>query len=202
MSVSAKKFWNIEDVHYFAEDIVNRYYLNIGQNQISEVVESFIYKLSENCAGIFDEDSVWSIIKILELNNCMNEEVLKDSSIQKFIRTSNPLLNNQIKDEVMDLATNKIVKHVNKRDSEVREYRTKCFTVDSLKDSVQFGELISTLEYSQDGFDLKQIIDKNEEGVLDFSQNNLLIKIKEDICNNKKKQYVRIILVNAMEKSK
>lgn len=202
MSVSTKKFWNVEDIHYFAEDIVNRYYLNVGQNQIPEAVKNFIYKLGETCAGIFDEDSVWSILKILELNSCLSEEVLKDSSIQKFIRTSNPLLNNQIKDEVIDLATNKIIKHINKRDTDVREYRTKCFTIDSLKDSVHFGELISTLEYSQDGFDLNQIIDKNEESVLDFSQNNLLIKIKEDICNNNKKQYVRIIVVNKMEKSK
>lgn len=201
MTVRANRIWNTEDIHYFAEDILNRYYLNLGEENISEVVRKYIYVLAETCAGIFDEDEVWSIIRILKEKECLVEQVLEKSTIQKFTRTSNPMINEHVKEELIDLASNKIIKHVNEDLSEVKEYRTECLTIDSKKDCVKMGELISTLKYSNGGFELNQVIEKNREGFLDFTKDNVLIKIKEDISNFEKIKYVRVIISKKMEKS-
>ena len=201
MVMRAKNIWNVEDIHYFAEDVLNRYYLNIGEENVSEIVKKYIYKLGETCAGIFSEDEVWSVIKILQENDCITDNVLEKSSIQKFTKTSNPVMNEQVKEELIDLASNKIIRHINKGQSDIKEYKTKCLTIDSKKDTLKVGELVSTLEYSQDGFDLKQTLGKNEEGVIDFTQNNIFIKIKEDSSNGEKNKHVRIIVAKQMEKS-
>lgn len=201
MVMRAKKIWNVEDIHYFAEDVLNRYYLNIGEENVSEIVKKYIYKLGETCAGIFSEDEVWSVIKILQENDCIADDVLEKSSIQKFTKTSNPAMNEQVKEELIDLASNKVIRHINKGQSDIKEYKTKCLTIDSKKDTLKVGELVSTLEYSQDGFDLKQTLGKNEEGVIDFTQNNIFIKIKEDSSNGEKNKHVRIIVAKQMEKS-
>lgn len=201
MVMRAKNIWNVEDIHYFAEDVLNRYYLNIGEENVSEIVKKYIYKLGETCAGIFSEDEVWSVIKILQENDCITDNVLEKSSIQKFTKTSNPAMNEQVKEELIDLASNKVIRHINKGQSDIKEYKTKCLTIDSKKDTLKVGELVSTLEYSQDGFDLKQTLGKNEEGVIDFTQNNIFIKIKEDSSNGEKNKHVRIIVAKQMEKS-
>lgn len=202
MAIGANRIWNTEDVHYFAEDILNRYYLNIGDENVSEVVRKYIYKIGETCAGIFNEDEVWSIIRILQENDCMAEDVLKKSSIQKFTKTSNPIMNEHVKDELVDLASNKIIKHVNKRQLDIKEYKTKCLTIESKKDFINIGELECTLEYSEDRFGLNQIFDKNKEGSIDFTQNNVLIKIKEDVCDGTVDKHVRLIIIKQMEKLK
>lgn len=199
MSVN-NKFWNIEDTSYLCEDILNRYYLVSKKNEVSKVIKEFIYKLCENCAGIFNEDDIWSVIKILEQNDCMNDEILKGSAIQKFTRTSSHSINSQIKEEVSDLAVNKIIKHIDETSLDEKEYRTKCFTIDKLKDSIKIGELVSTLKYSNNGFDLNQNIDVNIEGSLDFSKDNILVKVKENICDGATSKYVRIIVVKKIEK--
>ena len=110
-------------------------------------------------------------------------------------------MNEQVKEELIDLASNKVIRHINKGQSDIKEYKTKCLTIDSKKDTLKVGELVSTLEYSQDGFDLKQTLGKNEEGVIDFTQNNIFIKIKEDSSNGEKNKHVRIIVAKQMEKS-
>ena len=202
MTIGVNKFWNVEDTHYFVEDILNRYYLNVGSENVSEVIKNYICKLAETAAGIFDEDEVWSVIKILQENDCITEKVLEKSSVQKFAKTSNHMMNEHIKEELTDLASNKIIKHIYTGKSDVKEYKTTCLTIDSKKDSVRVGELVCTLEYSRDGFDLNQTFEKNEEGFIDFSKNNILIKIKEDCCDNIKNKYARVIIAKQMEKSK
>lgn len=200
MSLNENKFWNVEDTSCLCEDVLNRYYLVSKKNEVSNIIKNFIYKLCENCAGIFNEEDIWSLITLLERNNCMNDEVLKYSSIQKFNKTSNPSVNRQIKEEISDLAVNKIVKHIDEMTLEEKEYRTECFTIDALSKHIKFGELISTLKYSNNGFDLNQSIEVNTEGCLDFSRNNVLLKIKEDIVGASTKRYIRLIIVKKMEK--
>lgn len=194
------KFWTVEDTSYLCEDILNRYYLVSKKNEVSKIIKEFIYKLCENCAGIFNEDDIWSVIKILEKNDCMNDDVLKNSTIQKFTRTNSHSINRQIKEEVSDLAVDKIIKHIDEMNSDEKEYRTKCFTIDKLKDSIKIGELVSTLKYSNNGFDLNQNIDVNVEGYLDFSKDNILVKVKKDICGGTIIRHVRIIIVKKIEK--
>lgn len=198
MNQTVNKYWNTEDTNYLSEDIINRYYLTANKNEISKTIKDYIYKLCENCANIFNEEDIWSIIQILEENNCLSEEILSGSSVQKFTKMSNHMMNSQIKDEIGDLAVNKIIKHIDEKTSEEREYRTKCYTIDRLKDKIKFGELITTLRYSNNGFNLNQTTDLNIESEVDFSRNNVLIKIKEDVYGESIKKYVRVIIVKKM----
>lgn len=198
MNQLVKKYWNTEDTNYLCEDIINRYYLTINKNEISKVIKDYIYKLCENCANIFGEEDIWSIIQVLSQNDCLTEEVLKYSTIQKFSKVSSPLINSQIKDEVGDLAVNKVIRHIDEKTSEEKEYRTKCCTIDSLKEQISFGNLITTLRYSNNGFDLNRTTEVNIESKVDFSKNNVLIKVKEDISNGNVKKYVRVIIVKKM----
>lgn len=200
MAVGAMKFWNTDDTHYFAEDILNKYYLSVGNENVSDAVVKYIYKIGETCAGMFSEDEVWSMIKVLNENDCLTEEVVIKSNIQKFTRTSSPITNEHIKEELTDLASNKAIKHINKRQPGVKEYKTKCFTIDSKQDYVKIGNLDCVFEYSEDGFGLNQTFNKNEEGFIDFTQNNVLIKIKEDLCDGEYSRHARIIVIKQLEK--
>lgn len=199
MSIN-NKFWNSEDTSYLYEDILNRYYLIGKKNEVSKIVKDFIYKLCENCAGIFSEDDIWNIIQILEEQKCINDDILVNSSVQKFTKTSNHAINAQVKEEICDLAVNKVIKHIDEKTLDEKEYRTECFTIDKLKESIKFGELVSTLKYSNNGFDLNQKIYVNIESRLSFSKDNVLIKVKENIADNSIKKYVRVIIVKKIEK--
>ena len=158
MTNRTSRIWNTEDIHYFAEDILNRYYLMVKEKNISEIIKNYIYKLAESCAGILNEDEVWSIIRVLNEKDCLVDSILEKSSIQKFTRMSNPMMNQHIKEELLDLASSKIIRHVNKDLSETKEYKTECLTIDSKKDSTKIGELVCTLEYSDGGKNLNQIL--------------------------------------------
>lgn len=189
-----------EAVQDFAEELLNRYYLNTGEAILSDTMKNFILKIGLNSAGIFDINDTWNIITTLHANGLLKDEVLKESSIQRFDRYSYSYVNTQIKDEILDLASNKSVTQIDKSKSTTSKYITRCMTIPSLRSKIEFGNHISTIEYELNGESMNPYIQENVEGNIDFKIPNVLIKEKKDICNGIEKKYVRIILISKIDK--
>ena len=124
MDLKVERMYNTEDISSFANIILEKCYFYTKKNYVPKVIEDFIIKLGETCAGLFSEDDVWSAIKILQEHGYLSEEIIEDSSIQKYTKMSNSRINEAIKVEIAGFASNKKIKHINLDNSQVNEFIT------------------------------------------------------------------------------
>ena len=199
MDLKVERMYNTEDISSFANIILEKCYFYTKKNYVPKVIEDFIIKLGETCAGLFSEDDVWSAIKILQEHGYLSEEIIEDSSIQKYTKMSNSRINEAIKVEIAGFASNKKIKHINLDNSQVNEFITECYTVDSMVNQIQFGDFNCVFSFSTSGFNLDEEVITDKKSEVNFKKNNILVKLKKDTCEGKIKKYVNIIVLKAIE---
>lgn len=193
-----KKFNNKDEINDFAEDFFLRYHA-LNDNHINDIEEKFIIDLATKCAGVFEYQEIFEILNMLKEKNLLDSKILESSTIVKVNKTSNKKTNKDIKDEILELASNKIVTHYNDSNEKIRETKTYCYTLSQLANKLKIGSYSSSITYAENGKRVIPNVLEATEPEVNFKINNILIKHKQDTFHSTKKEYLRIIIIPSME---
>ena len=184
-----------EVIKGYSEEILEMYSNSVGEFSVSKEEEDFVKNIAFNCAGLFSDKDIFDILKLLRMKDLMREEVLSKSKINIAFESVDMSMSENIKSEVMDLSCNIEVKHIADNDFVMSEYITECFTIPSLEDKIQVGEMVSTIKYKNNGGGVETKILRDTPAKIDFSINNIFILHKKEYLNSSLTEFINIIIV-------
>ena len=189
----------VSELNIYAEDIFDQYSNSIGLFNIGEHEENFVKSLVHNCEGVFNEDNIFEILKLLRKKGLMQESILKNSFIKKANKVSNKHITETLKLEIEDLTYNLFVKHIDDNGNLLFSYETECFTLPSLENDILIGDNFSNIIYKDNGKSLIQDTIKYKKPNIDFKINNLLILHKKENTGNESTEFLNVIIVPKLE---
>lgn len=195
----SKKIKTQAEIDLYAEDIFEQYSNSIGAFNVGEHEEDFVKSLVYNCEGIFNEEDIFEVLKLLRKKELMQESILKNSFIKKASKVNSKRITETLKLEIEDFTYNFFVKHIDDNGNLLFSYETECFTLPSLENSIVIGDNFSNIIYKDNGKSLVQDIIKYNKPNINFKINNLLILHKKENTGTDLKEVLNIIIVPKLE---
>lgn len=195
----SKKIKTQSEIDLYAEDIFEQYSNSIGAFNVGEYEENFVKSLVYNCEGIFNEEDIFEVLKLLRKKELMQESILKNSFVKKASKVSSKHITEALKLEIEDFTYNFFVKHIDDNGNLLFSYEIECFTLPSLENSIVIGDNLSNIIYKDNGKSLIQDVIKHNKPSINFKINNLLILHKKENTGTDLKEVLNIIIVPKLE---